>query len=103
MVKNSMKKKLILYKVRPCRPARSHLVGICRRKGFTLIELLIVIAVIGILSGGILTVINIGGNIKKANLAKVETFDASIQNALGFDLVGEWTFDDGTAKDTSGY
>ena len=72
-------------------------------RGFTLIELLIVIAVIGILSGGILTVINIGGNIKKANLAKVETFDASIQNALGFDLVGEWTFDDGTAKDTSGY
>ncbi len=80
-------------------------------RGFTLIELLIVIAVLGVLSVGVLTAVNVTSQINKANLAKVETFDASIQNSLSIDLVGEWKLDQETTipgppvkvKDTSGY
>ncbi|OGH28815.1 MAG: hypothetical protein A3E12_03945 [Candidatus Levybacteria bacterium RIFCSPHIGHO2_12_FULL_39_9] len=72
-------------------------------RGFTLIELLIVIAVVGVLGTGVLVAIDPAGKINSANIAKAETFSAGIQNSLGFDLVGEWTFDDNTFKDTSGY
>lgn len=75
-------------------------------RGFTLIELLVVIAVLGALAGGVLVAINPIGKINSANLAKAETFDASVQNSLAIDLVGEWTFNEGiqgSAKDTSGY
>jgi prepilin-type N-terminal cleavage/methylation domain-containing protein len=72
-------------------------------KGFTLIELLIVIAILGILGGGIVVAIDPISKINSANLAKAETFAASLQNSLAIDIVGEWTFNDGTAKDTSGY
>lgn len=71
--------------------------------GFTLVELLIVIAILGILAAGIVVVINPMEKINSANLAKAETFAAGIRNSLAMNLVGEWTFDDGTAKDTSGY
>src|SRR3989337_998731 len=70
--------------------------------GFTLIELLIVIAVVGVLGTGVLVAIDPAGKINSANIAKAETFSAGIQNNLAIDLVGEWTFDDGTFKDTSG-
>src|SRR3989337_3009200 len=70
--------------------------------GFTLIELLIVIAVVGVLGTGVLVAIDPAGKINSANIAKAETFSASVQNNLAFDLVGEWTFD-GNANDTSGY
>jgi len=73
------------------------------KRGFTLIELLIVIAVLGVLAGGVIVAINPTAKINAANMAKAETFSASVQNSLSMDLVGEWTFDDGTAKDTSGY
>jgi len=72
-------------------------------KGFTLIELLIVIAVLGVLAGGVIVAINPLAKINAANMVKAETFSVSVQNSLAMDLVGEWTFDDGTAKDTSGY
>ncbi|OGH24430.1 MAG: hypothetical protein A3B47_01770 [Candidatus Levybacteria bacterium RIFCSPLOWO2_01_FULL_39_24] len=74
--------------------------------GFTLIELLIVIAVLGILAAGVIAAINPVAKINSANLAKAETFAASVQNSLAINLVGEWTFDEeiqGSAKDTSGY
>src|SRR3989344_4041409 len=74
--------------------------------GFTLIELLVVIAVIGVLSAGVLTAINITSQLTKANLAKAKTFAASVENSLGFDQVGKWSFEDpsgDTAEDTSGY
>ncbi|KKQ37153.1 MAG: hypothetical protein US55_C0040G0008 [Candidatus Levybacteria bacterium GW2011_GWC2_37_7] len=60
-------------------------------KGFTLIELLIIVAVLGILAAGIIVVIDPLAKINSANLAKTETFAASIQNTLAMDLVGEWT------------
>jgi len=43
-------------------------------QGFTLIELLIVIAVLGILATGILTVINTTSQVKKATLVKAKKF-----------------------------
>lgn len=73
------------------------------KRGFTLIELLIVIAIIGILAVMIAAAINPAAKINSAKQAVAEAFSSSIQNSLGFDLAGEWTFDDGTAKDTSGY
>jgi prepilin-type N-terminal cleavage/methylation domain-containing protein len=72
-------------------------------KGFTLIELLITIGVMGVLATGVIVVIDPAAKINAANVAKAETFSASMQNNLGFDLIGEWTFNDGTAKDISGY
>jgi prepilin-type N-terminal cleavage/methylation domain-containing protein len=72
-------------------------------RGFTLIELLIVIAILGILAGGVVVAIDPLAKINSANLAKVETFAASMQNSLAMDLVGEWTFDEGAVNDTSGY
>ena len=74
-------------------------------KGFTLIELLIVIAVLGILSVGVLIALNVTGNLNKASLAKVKTFSASIENDLSINQVGKWSFEETTtlSKDTSGY
>jgi prepilin-type N-terminal cleavage/methylation domain-containing protein len=74
-----------------------------RNKGFTLIELLIVIVVVAVLGTAVVVAINPIAKINSANRAKVETFGASLQNNLSINLVGEWTFDDGTARDTSGY
>lgn len=50
--------------------------------GFTIIELLIVIAVIGILTSGIILLINPLGQIKKANDAKRKSDLAQMQKAL---------------------
>jgi len=72
-------------------------------RGFTLIELLIVIAVLGVLAGGVIVAINPTAKINAANMAKAETFSASVQNNLAMDLVGEWTFNENTVNDTSGY
>jgi len=57
---------------------------------------------VGVLGTGVLVAIDPAGKINSANIAKAETFSASVQNNLAFDLVGEWTFD-GNANDTSGY
>jgi prepilin-type N-terminal cleavage/methylation domain-containing protein len=78
--------------------------------GFTLIELLIVITVVAVLGTAVVVAINPIAKINLANLAKVETFDASLQNNLSINLVGEWKLDDTTTipgppvkvKDTSG-
>ena len=61
------------------------------KKGFTLIELLVVIAIIGILSG--LIVVAMGGLTQKASVAKVQTFNNSLRNALLGNLAGDWTLD----------
>ncbi len=72
--------------------------------GFTLIELLVVIAIIGLLSSIVL--VSLKGVRGKAKIAKTLEFGQSIQNALGSEAVGIWSFDEGsgsTAKDSSGY
>lgn len=79
---------------------------IAKKAGFTLVELLIVIAVVGVLSAGVITSINIVSKINSANIAKAKTFAASVENNLSINQVGKWSFEDGsgiTAKDISGY
>jgi len=85
-----------------CPLIKNHLIP-RKDKGFTLIELLIVIGIIGILSGMIM--VNFSGTTDKARLAKAREFSQSILNAMGADLVADWTFDEGTgtsAKDSWG-
>ncbi len=52
------------------------------RRGFTLIELLIVIAIIGILAAGIISIINPMAQFQKANDAKRKSDLSQIQRAL---------------------
>ena len=73
-------------------------------KSFTLIELLVVIAIIGLLAT--LVLINTSGTRDKARVAKALEYNNQVHNALGSELVGQWTFDEATntvAYDTSGY
>ncbi|MFA6341121.1 MAG: LamG-like jellyroll fold domain-containing protein [Candidatus Paceibacterota bacterium] len=74
-----------------------------KEKAFTLIELLVVIAIVGILSSVIYT--NITGLRDRARVTAGIRFDSSTLHSIGDQLVGEWTFDEGsgTALDTSGY
>ncbi len=74
------------------------------KKSFTLIELLVVIAILGLLASIVL--VNTKGVREKAKIAKTLEFSQSIQNTLGVEAVGIWSFDEGsgsTAKDSSGY
>jgi prepilin-type N-terminal cleavage/methylation domain-containing protein len=72
--------------------------------GFTLIELLLVIAIISLLTSIIFP--NLNDAREKARIASGKNFSATLKNALGVDLVGEWTFDNDigtTVVDTSGH
>ena len=71
-----------------------------RNKSFTLIELLVVIVIIGILAGVI--IVSTSSSINKANFAKAQAFSNTVQQELLLNLVSEWTFDEGDARDTWG-
>jgi len=71
-----------------------------KNKSFTLIELLVVIVIIGILAGVIM--ISTSSSIGKANFAKAQTFSNTVQEELLLNLISEWTFDEGDAKDSWG-
>jgi prepilin-type N-terminal cleavage/methylation domain-containing protein len=73
------------------------------RKAFTLVELLVVISIIGLLSS--IAVVSMGSSREKARLASGQQFAASVDHAVGDQIVGQWNFDEcsGTvANDTSG-
>jgi len=74
-----------------------------KEKSFTLIELLVVIAIIGVITSIVL--VNLSGTREKATFARGQQFSQSIQNALGYEAMGIWSFDQGgsIAVDTSGY
>jgi prepilin-type N-terminal cleavage/methylation domain-containing protein len=76
-----------------------------KNKAFTLIELLVVIAIIGLLSSVVL--VSMKGVREKAQIAKGLDFSNSIQNAIGIDAVGVWSFETletgNIVLDSSGY
>jgi len=64
------------------------------RLGFTLIELLVTVALLGLLAGGILMVLDIGGILTKAKLTQAKKFSASIEKSLALSQVGKWSFEE---------
>jgi len=74
-----------------------------KRAAFTLIELLVVISIIGLLST--IAIVSMAGSRDKAAIAAGLQFEASVQHAVGSEMLADWEFDDGsgtTAADTSG-
>lgn len=75
-----------------------------KQKAFTLIELLVVISIIGVISSIVL--VNLKDARGKASIAKILQFSHSVNNSLGAEMIGSWTFDtiQGNAvSDSSGY
>jgi len=72
------------------------------KAAFTLIELLVVVAIIGMLSGVILTSLNVAR--ERARITAGKQFDANNLHSIGDQLVAEWKFDDSVNRylDTSG-
>lgn len=60
------------------------------QKGFTLIELLVVIAIVGLLSSIVIASTNSAR--RKARLVAAKKFDAALFNAIGADIVADWSF-----------
>jgi prepilin-type N-terminal cleavage/methylation domain-containing protein len=72
-----------------------------KHKGFSLIELLFVISIISVLSSIILSSLSIAR--EKGNIAAGQKFSSSLHHVIGDELVGEWTFNQDTADDSSGW
>ena len=73
------------------------------KKGFSLVELLIIIAIIMILTA----IFIVSGIVirERVKINRAQSFDKEVVLKLGYNLVGEWTFEDSSdwGKDTSGY
>ncbi len=71
------------------------------RKGFTLIELLVVVAVLALLASIVFS--NLGGAREGAKISNALSFQSQTHSLLGSDLIGWWNFNEGDARDISGY
>ena len=74
-----------------------------KRAAFTLIELLVTISIIGLLST--IAIVSLSSSRDKAAIASGMQFEASVQHAVGSEMLADWELDDGsgtTASDTSG-
>ncbi len=71
------------------------------RKAFTLIELLVVVAVLALLASIVTS--NLGGAREGARISNALSFQSNMHSLLGSDLVGWWNFNEGDARDISGY
>jgi prepilin-type N-terminal cleavage/methylation domain-containing protein len=68
-----------------------------REKSFTLVELMVVISIIGLLSSIIF--VSLSNARQKAKIATSLTFSSQVQNLVGIETVGEWSFN-GNLNDT---
>lgn len=66
--------------------------------GFTLIELTVAVLILAILSSMIINMVSQSQAKSQADLTKVKTFDLTVKNKLIDNLIGEWTFDDGSSS-----
>ncbi len=76
------------------------------QNSFTVIELLVAIAIIGLLASIVLVALDLPGKRRAAELVKSLQFSQSIQNALGAEAVGIWSFETiegNKTPDRSGY
>ncbi len=71
------------------------------RKAFTLIELLVVVAVLALLASMVFS--NLSGAREGARITNILSFQSQTHSLLGSDLVGWWNFNEGDARDISGY
>ncbi|MFA5638829.1 MAG: prepilin-type N-terminal cleavage/methylation domain-containing protein [Anaerovoracaceae bacterium] len=74
------------------------------RASFTLVELLVVVAVLALLASIVFS--NLTGAREQAKISNALSFQSQIQSLLGSDLIGRWSFNEGTgtvAYDSSGY
>ena len=90
-----MKRTSVFVKLQTHRPSLT--------RAFTLIELLMVIAIIGLLSSIVLAALS--STRDKGRIAAGQKFDVSAKHAIGDQLVGSWSFNEGsglTSSDLSG-
>ena len=79
-------------------------------QGFTLLELLVVVTIIGVIAG--IVIVSMSGGTESAKIAKGKSFAQQVHALLGWEIRGQWNFDEnasGTAPggkdiwDYSGY
>jgi prepilin-type N-terminal cleavage/methylation domain-containing protein len=70
-------------------------------RAFTLIELLVVISIISLLSSVVFA--SLSDAREKGRIAAAQKFSSGMDHAIRDELVGEWTFDNDTLVDTSGF
>jgi prepilin-type N-terminal cleavage/methylation domain-containing protein len=65
-------------------------------QAFTLIELMVGIFIVAILSGFVISAITNSGAKTQVDLNSVKVFDMTVKNKLAENIVGEWSFDEGS-------